>query len=70
MTPPEINRRGPRALEAQKRALTEGRPPVRKIPEMSIGQGRSGKRRLKKSLQKNKAKEVALQFERLLLSQS
>ena len=47
MIPPEINLRGPRAVEAHNRALTE----VRKIPVMSIGQDRSGKTSLKKSLQ-------------------
>ena len=51
MTPPEINLRGPRALEAQNRALTEGGTLVKKIPIMSIGQDRSGKTGLKKSLQ-------------------
>ena len=51
MTPPEINLRGPRALEAQNRALTEGGTLVRKIPIMTIGQDRSGKTSLKKSLQ-------------------
>ena len=62
MTPPEINLRGFRALEAQNRALTEGGPPERKFPKLSIGQGRSGKTRLKKSLQKKKAKKFAPQF--------
>ena len=51
MTPPEINLRGPRALEAYNRALTEGRTRVRRIPIMLIGQDRSGKTSLKKSLQ-------------------
>ena len=47
MIPPAINLRGPRAVEAHNRALTE----VRKIPIMLIGQDRSGKTSLKKSLQ-------------------
>ncbi|XP_044178391.1 uncharacterized protein LOC114949826 isoform X1 [Acropora millepora] len=51
VTPPEINLRGPRALEAYNRALTEGRTRVRRIPIMLIGQDRSGKTSLKKSLQ-------------------
>ena len=51
MTPPEINLRGPKALEAYNRALTEGRTRVRRIPIMLIGQDRSGKTSLKKSLQ-------------------
>ena len=62
VTSPEINLRGLRALEAQKRALTEGRPPVRKFPKMSIGQGRSGKTRLKKSLKKTRLKKSLLSF--------
>ena len=51
MTPPEINLRGPRALEAYSRALTQGKTRVRRIPIMLIGQDRSGKTSLKKSLQ-------------------
>ena len=51
MTSPEINLRGPRVLEAYNRALTEGRTRVRRIPIMLIGQDRSGKTSLKKSLQ-------------------
>ena len=51
MTPPEINLRGPRALEAYNKALTEGKTRVKRIPIMLIGQERSGKTSLKKSLQ-------------------
>ena len=51
MTPPEINLRGPKALEAYNRALTEGKSLARRIPIMLIGQDRSGKTSLKKSLQ-------------------
>ena len=51
MTPPEINLRGPRALEAYNKALKEGKTRVRRIPIMLIGQERSGKTSLKKSLQ-------------------
>ena len=51
MTPPEINLRGPRALEAYNRALTDGKTLARRIPIMLIGQDRSGKTSLKKSLQ-------------------
>ena len=50
MTPPEINLRGPKALEAYNKALTEGKTHVRRIPIMLIGQDRSGKTSLKKSL--------------------
>ena len=51
MTPPEINLRGPRALEAYSKALTEGKTRLKRIPIMLIGQNRSGKTSLKKSLQ-------------------
>ena len=51
MTPPEINLRGPRALEAYHKALTEGKTSAKRIPVMLIGQKRSGKTSLKKSLQ-------------------
>ena len=51
MTPPEIDLRGPRALEAYNKALSEGKTRVRRIPIMLIGQDRSGKTNLKKSLQ-------------------
>ena len=51
MSPPEINLRGPRALEAYNKALTEGKTRVKRIPIMLIGQERSGKTSLKKSLQ-------------------
>ena len=50
MTPLEINLRGPRALEAYNKALSEGKTRVRRIPIMLIGQDRSGKTSLKKSL--------------------
>ncbi|XP_068743817.1 uncharacterized protein [Montipora capricornis] len=50
VTPPEINLRGPKALEAYNKALTEGKTHVRRIPIMLIGQDRSGKTSLKKSL--------------------
>ena len=51
MTPPEINLRGPRALEAYRKALTEGKTRLKRFPIMLIGQDRSGKTSLKKSLQ-------------------
>ena len=50
MTPLEIYFRGPRALEAYYKALEEGETRVRRIPIMLIGQDRSGKTSLKKSL--------------------
>ncbi|XP_044173305.1 uncharacterized protein LOC114955871 isoform X2 [Acropora millepora] len=51
VTPPEINLRGPRALEAYKKALTDGKTRLKRFPIMLIGQDRSGKTSLKKSLQ-------------------
>ena len=50
VTPLEIYLRGPRALEAYYKALEEGETRVRRIPIMLIGQDRSGKTSLKKSL--------------------
>ena len=50
VTPREIYLRGPRALEAYYKALEEGETRVRRIPLMLIGQARSGKTSLKKSL--------------------
>ncbi|XP_015775981.1 PREDICTED: uncharacterized protein LOC107354086 [Acropora digitifera] len=51
VTPPEINLRGARAWEAYNKALAEGKTRVKRIPIMLIGQERSGKTSLKKSLQ-------------------
>lgn len=48
--PPEILARGPLALEAYKNALTEGETHVKRVPVMLIGQERSGKTSLQKSL--------------------
>ncbi|XP_074628499.1 uncharacterized protein LOC141886257 isoform X4 [Acropora palmata] len=48
--PAEISLRGPRALKAYYKALEEGKTRVRRIPLMLIGQARSGKTSLKKSL--------------------
>ena len=48
--PPEILARGPRATEAYNRALLEGKGYVRRVPVMIIGQERTGKTSLKKSL--------------------
>ena len=48
--PPEITVRGRSALEAYKRALAEGETCDKRVPVMLIGQGRSGKTSLKKSL--------------------
>ena len=50
MTPLEIELRGPRALKAYFKALEEGKTRVRRLPLMLIGQDRSGKTSLKKSL--------------------
>ena len=48
--PSEIVARGPRATEAYNRALLEGKGYVRRVPVMIIGQERTGKTSLKKSL--------------------
>ena len=48
--PPEISARGPLALEAYNNALAEGKTCVKRVPLMLIGQDRSGKTSLKKSL--------------------
>ena len=48
--PPEILARGPSALEAYNNALAEGKTSVPRVPLMLIGQDRSGKTSLKKSL--------------------
>ena len=50
MVPLEINLRGRPALEAYKKALTEGRACVKRVPVMLIGQDHSGKTSLKNSL--------------------
>ena len=48
--PPEITVRGRLALEAYKRALAEGKTCDKRVPIMLIGQDRSGKTSLKRSL--------------------
>ena len=48
--PPEILARGPLALRAYNSALSEGKTCVKRVPIMLIGQDRSGKTSLKKSL--------------------
>ena len=48
--PLEILARGPRATEAYNRALLEGKGHARRVPVMIIGQERTGKTSLKKSL--------------------
>ena len=48
--PPEITVRGRLAFEAYKRALAEGETCDKRVPVMLIGQDRSGKTSLKKSL--------------------
>ena len=48
--PPEILARGTLALEAYNNALAEGNARVKRVPLMLIGQDRSGKTSLKKSL--------------------
>ena len=48
--PPEIRARGPQALEAYSNALAEGQACVKRVPLMIVGQDRSGKTSVKKSL--------------------
>ena len=48
--PPEILARGSRATEAYNRALLEGKGYARRLPVMIIGQERTGKTSLKRSL--------------------
>ena len=48
--PLEILARGPRATEAYNRALLEGKGYARRVPVMIIGQARTGKTSLKRSL--------------------
>ena len=48
--PLEIYARGPQAVKAYDKALTEGRACIKRIPVMLIGQERTGKTSLKKSL--------------------
>ncbi|XP_068689890.1 uncharacterized protein [Montipora foliosa] len=50
LLPEEISLRGPLAVEAYNKALSKGKTRVRRIPVMLIGQDRSGKTSLKKSL--------------------
>ncbi|KAL9963891.1 hypothetical protein ACROYT_G027446 [Oculina patagonica] len=50
VVPPEIVARGPLALEAYNKAIAEGETFVKRVPAMLIGQDRSGKTSLKKSL--------------------
>ena len=48
--PLEINFRGPSAVLAYHKALSEGKTTVKRVPIMFIGQGQSGKTSLKRSL--------------------
>ena len=48
--PPELSARGPLALEAYNNALAEGQACVKRVPLMIVGQDRSGKTSVKKSL--------------------
>ncbi|XP_022807423.1 uncharacterized protein LOC111344459 [Stylophora pistillata] len=50
IVPPEILARGPLALQAYYHALDEGKVCDRRVPLMLVGQDRSGKTSLKKSL--------------------
>lgn len=65
--PAEILARGPLALEAYNEAVAEGSTPVMRVPIMVIGQWRSGKTSLKKSLKGVKfdeAEECTIVMER------
>ena len=48
--PPEISARGPLAFEVYNNALAEGQACVKRVPLMIVGQDRSGKTSVKKSL--------------------
>ena len=48
--PLEILARGPLAVQAYQKALSEGKTSVKRVPIMFIGQGQSGKTSLKRSL--------------------
>ena len=48
--PAEILARGPRALEAYRKVLADGKTSVKRVPILLIGQDRAGKTSLKKSL--------------------
>ncbi|XP_022803632.1 probable serine/threonine-protein kinase roco8 [Stylophora pistillata] len=52
--PLEIQARGPEAVEAYDKALTEGKACIKRIPIMLIGQERTGKTSLKRSLKGEK----------------
>ncbi|PFX12664.1 putative serine/threonine-protein kinase roco4 [Stylophora pistillata] len=54
MVPLEIQARGPEAVEAYDKALTEGKACIKRIPIMLIGQERTGKTSLKRSLKGEK----------------
>ena len=57
LVPPEIIARGPFQVAAYNKALEEGETRVMRLPVMLIGQARSGKTSLKKSLKKEKFDE-------------
>ena len=57
LVPPEIIARGPFQVAAYNKALEEGETRVMRLPVMLIGQARSGKTSLEKSLKKEKFDE-------------
>ena len=57
LVPPEIIARGPLHVAAYNKALEKGETRVMRLPVMLIGQARSGKTSLKKSLKKQKFDE-------------
>ena len=52
LVPSEISARGPLAVDAFNKAIQEGQTRVMRVPIMFIGQARSGKTSLKKSLKR------------------
>ena len=60
LVPPEIIGRGPLHVAAYNKALEEGETRFMRLPVMLIGQARSGKTSLKKSLKKEKFDEKEL----------
>ena len=54
IVPSDIQARGPEATEAYNNALMEGKAFLKRVPIMIIGQARTGKTSLKKSLRGEK----------------
>ena len=54
IVPSNIQARGPEATEAYNNALKDGKAYIKRVPIMIIGQARTGKTSLKKSLKGEK----------------